>query len=100
MNKLEILFSCPICGKKYNKHSAHVVSEKDDGVLIHICCSFCEVSSLAILPKKGSPEGMAEGVATVGALTDLNYGEACDLLRKEPISVNEVLDFYKNDKIS
>jgi len=100
MNKLEILFSCPICGKKYNKHSVHVVSEKDDGVLIHIRCSFCEVASLAVLPKKGNHEGMPERTATVGTLTDLNYDEACDLLQKEPISINEVLDVYKNDKIS
>jgi hypothetical protein len=100
MNKLEISFSCPICGKKYDKHSVHVVSEKDDGVLIHICCGFCEVSSLAVLPKKGSPDGMSEGIATVGTLTDLNYDEACELLQEEPISADEVLDVYKSGKIN
>jgi len=94
MNNLEVLFSCPICNKKYNKGDIRLIQEKRETVLLHTRCRFCKNSSLALYSKQ---EKRNEAVA-MGMLTDLDYEEACQVLSRKPITIDEVLDFYQSNR--
>lgn len=93
MNEVNLLIKCSICGKKYREKSIKIVQNKKEAMLVHVSCDFCHSSSLAVI-NKGMHGG--ENMVTLGILTDLDYQEACEFLRKEPISLDEVLDLYKH----
>ncbi len=93
MNEVNLLMKCSICGKKYGKKSINVVQNKKDAMLVHVNCDFCQSSSLAVI-NKGVQNN--DSIVTLGILTDLDYEEACNLLRREPISFDEVLDMYES----
>lgn len=93
-NNLEILLGCAACGKKNSQSSIRVVSARQNSLLIHSHCSHCESSSLAIISKGAVDQ--QQGVVSMGVLTDLDYDEACQLLDKEPISIDEVLDVHES----
>ena len=95
MNNIELLLSCPICEKKYERGSIRLVLEKKDFSLLHIRCNFCGNSSLAVYSKQTQGSG---GIITMGIMTDLDYEEACQFSSKRPIAVDELLDFYKANK--
>ena len=92
MNEVNLLMKCSICGKKYGEKSIKVVQNKKDSMLVYVSCDFCQSSSLAVINK-----GMQNNnnIVTLGILTDLDYEEVCNVLKKEPISSDEVLDLYK-----
>lgn len=91
MNEVSLLMKCSICGHKYNKQNIKIVQNKRDAMLVHVNCDFCRSASLAVI-NKGVQNN--DSFVALGILTDLNYEEACSLLRKEPISCDEVLDLY------
>ncbi len=95
MNEVNLLMNCSICGKKYGKQSIKVVQNKKDAMLVHVNCDFCQSASLAVIKKSLQNN---DNMVTLGILTDLDYEEACNVLRREPISLNEVLDLYNQVK--
>lgn len=94
MNDLELLLNCPVCGKKYGHKSARIVEGKKGALLVHVGCGHCLSKSLAIISNPDSSG--AENPISMGIMTDLNYEEACRLLRGNPISADEVLDIYQS----
>ncbi len=92
MNEVNLLMKCSICGKKYGKKSINIVQNKKDSMLVHVNCDFCRSSSLAVI-NKGIQNN--DSIVTLGILTDLDYEEACNVLRKDPISFDDVLDIYE-----
>jgi len=94
MNEVNLLMKCSICGTKYGKQSIKVVQNKKDAMLVHVNCDSCRSASLAVI-NKGIQNN--DNIVTLGILTDLDYEEACNVLRKEPISSDEVLDLYEGN---
>jgi hypothetical protein len=93
MNEVNLLMKCSICGKKYGKQSIKIIQNKKDAMLIHVNCDFCCSSSLAVV-NKGVHNN--ESLVTMGILTDLGYEEACNVLNRESISSDEILDLYES----
>lgn len=93
MNEVNLLMNCSICGKKHGKQSVKVVQNKKDAMLVHVNCDFCRSTSLAVIKKNLQNN---DSFVTLGILTDLNYEEACNVLRKAPISSDEVLDLHES----
>ncbi|MFO7807232.1 MAG: hypothetical protein R6V40_02290 [Candidatus Moraniibacteriota bacterium] len=94
MKELDALINCPVCGNKYQEKNARVVQAKRSAVLVHASCEHCLSSFLAVVSNK--PE--VEGMVTMGMLTDLNYNEAYYFLRAHPVTADEVLDLYEENK--
>lgn len=94
MNNIKTLFVCPVCGKRYQKGDIKLVQDKREMLLLHTNCKFCKNSSLALYSKQVKKDGSM----AMGVLTDLDYEEACQMILKKPITVNEVLDFYQKNR--
>lgn len=93
MNDLELLLNCPVCGKKYGYKSARIVEGTKGALLVHVGCDYCSSKSLAVI---SNPESNSfENPVSVGIMTDLDYEEACKLLKDRPITADEVLDVYQ-----
>lgn len=86
--------SCPVCFKQYKKGSAKVAGNKNNSLVVHVCCDSCKHASMLMISK--GPTG--ESTITVGMLTDLNYQETLDSLSLEAIDVDEVLDIMRQVK--
>ena len=95
MNNLETLLNCPVCGRKYSTKSAQIISARKRELLIHISCAYCKSASLAVVIQQGPA---AEGMITMGTLTDLSVEEARALLGKGPISADEIIDFMEKER--
>ena len=93
MNEVNLLMKCSICGKKYGNQSIKVVQNKKDAMLVHVNCDFCRSASLAVI-NKGVHNN--DNIVSLGILTDLDYEEACNVLKRKPISSDEVLDLYES----
>jgi hypothetical protein len=93
MNEVNLLMKCSICGRKYGKQSIKVVQNKKDAMLVHVNCDFCRSASLAVI-NKGLQDN--DNIVTLGILTDLDYEEACSVLKRDPISFDEVLDLHES----
>jgi hypothetical protein len=89
---LETLLDCPVCGAKYDKGRARIVSGKEDALLVHTNCQKCNTNSLAMLSKNNM---LGDGMVTMGMMTDLYYDEALMMLGKEPVSAEEVLQVFE-----
>lgn len=90
---IKMLAQCPVCKKQYAQSNAKIVHEVDDAYLLHVCCSGCNSSVLALIFASGI------GITSMGMLTDLN---GCDLNKFKQwssISQDEVLEMYKQMKI-
>lgn len=90
---IKLLAQCPICRKQYAQSNAKIVNEVEDAYLLHVRCSRCSSSVLALIFMSGM------GITSMGMLTDLN---SCDLNKFrewENISKDEVLEMYKHMKV-
>lgn len=96
MKEIDVLINCPVCGRKYREENARVVQMKRSAMLVHTSCGFCSSASLAVVARGQE----AEGMVTMGMLTDLDYGEACQFLRNQPVSADEVLELYEKGRKS
>lgn len=84
----EALMNCPACGRKYAPGAVRVVTQKGSYLLLHAVCSSCFSASIAFVAKKG-----AQGSAiSIGSLTDLSFEEASLMMRRAPLTINEVID--------
>lgn len=90
--ELETLLECPVCGTRYDKGRTKIVSGERNAILVHTNCQKCNTNSLAVLSKSGL---VAEGMVTMGMITDLYYDEISQMLDGNPISADEVLEVYE-----
>jgi hypothetical protein len=90
---VKLLASCPVCHKQYAQANAKVVNEVDDAYLLHVRCSRCSSSVLALIFTTGL------GITSMGVLTDLNSVDATKFGGWSDISQDEVLEIYKEMKV-
>lgn len=88
INDLNTLLFCPVCNQKYAKNASRTVATKGSSVIMHMTCSSCKSTSLAMVSNNKG----AEGVVTMGMLTDLSYDETLDRIKNGPITADEVLE--------
>lgn len=93
-HEVETLLYCAVCGEQYLRGSAKTLTTNNKTLLIHIRCHHCMSATLAMVTKNDK----GGSVATMGMLTDLSYQEAVEMLHKQPITIDEVLDMYKSFK--
>lgn len=87
---LRLVSRCPLCEASYNPMEAKVLSEREDGHLLHIRCKKCRNSVLALVTVT------AAGVSSVGLVTDLTYDDVVRL-QAEPmeVTVDDVLGIHE-----
>lgn len=93
-HEVETLLYCSVCGQQYLRGSAKTVSTNEKAFLIYVKCHHCMSATLAMVTKNNK----RGSVVTMGMLTDLSFEEASEMVKMQPISIDEVLDIYKTLK--
>jgi hypothetical protein len=86
---IRLLATCPVCHKQYAQTNAKIVDEVDDAHLLHVRCSRCSSSVLAIIFTTGF------GITSMGILTDLNSSDLGKFREWKAIGQDEVLELYQ-----
>lgn len=95
---LGFILRCPICGYKYNLQNIRVIeSEHDENmnearILIHSDCQKCKSSVMFNIDING-PE-----IFSVGTITDLTGRDSAKFRKREPITVNDLINIHKSLK--
>lgn len=88
MNNSNTLLFCPICNQKYSNGCVRTVADRKETVIVHITCSACRSTSLAIISNRNDDDRLI----SVGMLIDLGYDEIIEMIKKGPITADEVLE--------
>lgn len=86
---LKLVSGCPLCETRYHMRQAKILDQYDDSQLVHITCSKCGVSVLAVISINQI------GIISVGLVSDLTGREVLTFRDLEAISGDEVLDFHR-----
>lgn len=95
-NEIETLINCPACGEKYSPGTSRLIEGDGSGLFFHLKCRFCEATSLNVISRVDMKRGH---LVNMVMLTDLTFGEAKNFYKKEPISIDEVIDFCKKVEV-
>lgn len=90
-NDLRFIGPCPICKSDFVLQDIRNLKNKGQTSLLHVDCEKCE-SSLFVTLIKGS----AGVITNVGVLTDLSKDDFLRFKSLPVITIDEVLNFYKN----
>lgn len=86
---LKIMSVCPVCSKKYEPIQAKIVLEKDNSHLVHINCSNCFSSVLAVITSNNF------GINSVGVVTDLQVEDVLRFIDAESVNSDDVIEMHK-----
>ncbi len=89
---IEIPHNCPVCGNVYSAGSISRIVTKGNSLVLHISCIHCGMASLGFVSHRND-----EHVLTLGIPTDLELNEAHYFFSLDPISSDEVLDFWQEN---
>lgn len=78
-----------MCSYGYKEEHVTVLDEHDSGHLVHITCSQCHNSILAMVLLS------AMGMSSIGIITDLSAKDASRVEKKPPISEDFLLGFHQ-----
>lgn len=93
---LKTILYCPNCNSHYNPLDTRVLEEKDNTHLIHLECTECGSSVVALVMTGGL------GVTSIGLITDLTPGDVLKFKNSELVSLDDVIEMHsilKNDLI-
>lgn len=82
---LRILTVCPLCQAQYNPLKTQVMAERDDAHLLYLQCRQCGSAVMAVVTND------ANGLSTVGAVTDLLSHEVLAAQERDPIGEDDVI---------
>ena len=85
---LRILTVCPLCQAQYNPLKTQVMAERDDAHLLYLQCRQCGSAVMAVVTND------ANGLSTVGAVTDLQSDEVLPAQEREPMSDDDVIALH------
>lgn len=83
-----LISHCPLCRARYTSVSAKVIEQRAESHLVHVTCSNCQKSILAVVV-----ENML-GTSSVGMVTDLSSEDVLRFRHGRPITADEVLDAH------
>lgn len=89
---IRIVSFCPLCETKFQIKRAKVIEENEDGQLLHMTCSKCKTSILAVINLTQT------GLTTMGVVSDLASDEVQRYQSVEEIEADELLNFYRGMK--
>ena len=90
---LKFISPCPVCKARFNAEKIAVLKNDGQTSLLHIDCGSCESSLIITLIKSNI------GIVTnIGILTDLEKNDFRRLNDLPVITVDEILEFQKNNK--
>lgn len=85
---LRVISYCPLCEASYNPLRARLLEERDDAHLVHIQCSNCGSSIVALILSS------AVGITSVGLVTDLTGDDVLHFKDGTQVTADDVLDFH------
>jgi hypothetical protein len=85
---LRLISYCPLCESSYNPLRARVLDERDDAHLLHIQCSSCGSSVLALLFTSNT------GPTSIGLVTDLTGDDVLRFKDQTVVSTDEVISLH------
>lgn len=92
-NSLKLIKQCPVCSSKYLIEKIAIVSDEEDGYLLHFSCHNCANALLA----KIAP--LPFGIIGSAVLTDLEANEVLKFKNAGSVSVDDVLEVYEKLEI-
>ncbi len=94
--KVNTQLRCPVCKKERFWYTGKIISRKKGSIIVHNSCPHCESTFLsAVTGSHIDGNNKVKQLVSVETLTDLNYEEASQIFNKNPLSVDDVLDVYK-----
>ena len=96
-DNMQFVSKCPFCSAEYDLNGAQVIGEEEDSTVVHVTCSDCESSIVAVVAMTGL------GIASLGLVTDMTVEDTKRFFMKgQGISSDELLSMYelmnKNEK--
>lgn len=85
---LRLISYCPLCEAVYSPLKARVLEEREDAHLLHIQCSSCHSSIVALVLSS------AIGITSVGLVTDLTGDDVLRFKDEQALSADEVLALH------
>jgi len=86
---LKLITTCPICNKQYGPVAAKIVDEKEGAHLVHIQCSHCNSSIVAVVLVGGL------GVSTVGLLCDLTSNDVYKFRDSQKVGTDDIIEIHQ-----
>ena len=86
---LRLISYCPLCETSYNPLRARVLEERDDAHLVHIQCSNCGSSIVALILSSNV------GITSVGLVTDLTGDDVLHFKDVGRVTADEVLAIHQ-----
>lgn len=90
-NSSELLGSCPVCDREFEKEQATLMEEKKESLLLHLQCPECKSSVVVAILYTSM--GM---VTTLGMLTDLTKADIEKFKdSRQKLTVDDVLELHQ-----
>ncbi|MFH0779923.1 MAG: hypothetical protein V1928_03645 [Parcubacteria group bacterium] len=86
---LKLVSDCPVCRRKNFPSDIKMVEEGEDAHLLHVRCRNCG-GCIMVLVSFG-----LEGMNVFGVLTDLGPEEAGSVMKRGPLSADDVLKVHE-----
>jgi len=86
---LRVLTACPFCDSQYAIRAARVIAQKDDSHVVHIECTHCGGSIVALILANGS------GPQSIGIMTDLARDEVAKFSKGVTVTADDAIDLHE-----
>lgn len=86
---LRLISYCPLCETSYNPLRARVLEERDDAHLVHMQCSACGSSIVALIMSSSL------GITSVGLITDLTSDDVLHFKDVGRVTADDVLNLHQ-----
>lgn len=87
--QLKIISQCPVCDTKFSAKRSQILEDRGEEHLIYLHCQKCLNSVVAVI-RFG-----AQGITSVGMVTDLSYDDVLRLKDAPPVQIDDVLDLHE-----
>lgn len=84
----KLLTHCPLCHAPYEEQSVRLLGEHENMKLLHLTCSHCAHSVLAVILENQG------GISSVGLVTDLEVQDAVRFQDAESITADDCLEAH------
>jgi hypothetical protein len=88
-DSMHFVSRCPFCSAEYDLDGAKVIGEEDDATVVHVNCSECESSIVAVVAMSGL------GIVSLGLVTDMTADDTKRFFGSNGISSDELLSIYE-----
>ncbi|PLX26743.1 hypothetical protein C0581_03920 [Candidatus Parcubacteria bacterium] len=88
-SQFKVMKECSLCEAVFETQSIKTVDQSQGSHVLHITCSQCKNALILLV-------GLTDvGVGLVGLISDLSFEDARRLKRKQPMTGDDLLDYYQ-----